>query len=554
MTSRFALLAGLAAPVLAVAFGGGCTGDDPALCGAECQTSPEGGTEGGAAGTFEIATGASVSLVQGETVQVDITVTRTAFDGPITIAASGLPEGVSAPSVVVLAGASTAKLTLAALATTKQATTPITIGASDADGKVRRDRPVSLLVRGAAGALDTTFGADGTSITDVGATGIAVQNVAVQSDGRVIAGGTADNDFVAARLDAAGKTDPAYGAAGSAIIDLKVGGTASVDIAAGIALAASGEAVLAGYRSNGADNTYGLARLTTSGKLDATFDTDGYATPAFPIANANNQLAFGVAVQPDGRAVMAGTVLQSGGGGTTEAVIARYKTNGAPDDTFGVAQSGFFYDHGGASTTNDACEAVTIAADGSIFAACSADDGGMHPVALKLTKVGLRDATFGPQNGFTPVPLIGATAHSIHALADGRALMTGDTADGKAFVVRFDAKGQLDSGFGPSGTVVVDLGKKISSVRTFLDATGRIVFAAGTATGVDDPHDLVVGRLTSDGKLDASFTKTGFVVVKLGAPSVVSNVRVAQAPDGRIVAATNLAAVPYKLAAIRVWQ
>jgi uncharacterized delta-60 repeat protein len=552
MTSRVALLAGLGFPYLALAFGGGCTGDDPALCGAECQASPDGGADGAAGAAFEIASRPSVALVQGESVEIEITVTRSAFDGPITLAVSGLPEGVSAPSVVVLAGASSAKLTLSSLASVKQGVSAIVVGASDADGKLRRDLPVSLLVRGAAGTLDTTFATAGKLVTDVGATGIGVRSVVVQGDGRVLVAGSSDNDFVAVRLDPAGTIDPTYGTAGSASVDLRNGGVASVDYAEGIALAPTGEALLAGYRTSAADSSYGLARLGLDGKLDARFDTDGYATPSFPLAGANNQLAFGVAMQPDGRAVLAATVLENGAA-ATKSVIARFKANGAPDDSFGIAASGFFYAHSNAAEPNDTCEAIAIGGDGAIVAACSADDGGAHPVALRLTKSGQADTTFGPQNGFSPVPLVGATAHSIHVLPDGRVLMTGDTADGKAFIVRFDAKGQLDSSFAPGGTVTIDVGTKITGVRSFLDASGRLVLAGATVAMVNDPHDLVVARVTSDGKLDATFAKTGFVVTKLGAVATAGNVRVTQAPDGRIVAVTNFEAAPPKLVALRLW-
>jgi uncharacterized delta-60 repeat protein len=484
-------------------------------------------------------------------VQVDIDITRSGFEGPITATASALPDGVSAAPLVINAGTTTAKLTLSALANAKQGTTAITLSTSDAEGKIRRDRPATLLVRGAAGALDTTFGTAGKVLTSIGVTGIGVRAATVQTDGRLLVGGTSDNDFVAVRLGVDGTTDTSYGGVGKVSVDLRKGGTASVDVAEGIALTPTGEAVLAGYRSNGVDSSYGLARITSAGKADPSFDDDGYATPSFPVADANNLLAFGTAVQSDGKIVMAGTVLQKGAA-TTEAVIARFKPNGAIDDTFGLGaapSSGFFDGHTTASP-NDACEAVTIAPDGKIVAACSADDGGQHPVALRLQANGQAD-TFGPQNGFSPVPLVGATAHAIHVLPDGRVLMTGETAEAQLFIVRFDKMGLPDTSFAPLGTIKLDIGAKIVGAHSVLDGSGRLVFAAATA---DAAHDLVVARVTSDGKLDTTFATTGFVVTKLGAPAVVANVRIAQAPDGRLLAVTNLAAPSGQLAAIRVWQ
>ena len=562
MRSRVALPTGAVLPFLAALatagagpFGAGCTGDDPVLCGAECQSADAGGGNDGNDGAgFDIATGSSITLVQGSSFQLDITITRSAFDGPITIATSGLPDGVDAPSVVVLAGATSAKLTFATAPTAKQGTTPIAIGASNVDGSIRRDKQASLLVRGPAGALDTTFGSGGKVLMDVGTNGIALRAAIVQTDARVLAAGGSDNDFVAVRLGIDGAVDTSYGIGGKVSVDLQNGGIASMDIVEGIALGPGGEAVLAGYRSNGADSSYGLARITSAGKLDTTFDLDGYSTPSFVKPGANNQLAFGIALDPLGNPIIAGTVLQNGSA-LTDAVVARFKAmNGAPDDAFGIGaptDPGFFYGHGIAAVTNDSCEAVTVAPDGKIVAACSSDDGGSHPVALRLEKNGQRDATFGPQNGFSPVPLPLATAHSIHVLPDGRVLMTGETADGKVFVVRFDTKGQLDSSFAPSGTITFDAGgAKLQGARSVLDGSGRLVFAAATALG---DHDLVVLRTTSDGKLDPSFASTGFVVRPLGAATSADNTRIAQAPDGRIVVVTNLASAAPKLAAIRLW-
>ncbi|MDB4933973.1 MAG: hypothetical protein JWP87_945 [Labilithrix sp.] len=533
------------------AFAAGCTGDDPAaLCGADCT--PEHGTAPQGEAGFEVATGSAVTLVQGGSVQVDLQITRAGFDGPITATASGLPDGVTALPLVIVAGATTGKLTLSALPNSKQGTTPITISASDAGGKIRRDKSASLLVRGPAATLDTTFGNAGKVLASVGVTGIGVRSAAVQADGRILVAGTSDNDFVVVRLGVDGASDTSYGGIGKVSVDLRKGGAASVDVAEAIALTKDGEAVLAGYRSNGGDSSYGIARVTAAGKADPSFDDDGYATPSFAVPDANNLLAFGVAVQTDGSIVLAGTVLEKGAA-TTEAVIARFKPQGALDDTFGIGaspSSGFFYGHT-SGAPNDACEAVTIAPDGRILAACSADDGGAHPVALRLQANGQADPAFGPQNGFSPVPLAGATAHAIHVLADRRVVMTGETADGQLFAVRFDSAGALDTSFAPGGVVKIALGTKIGGARSVVDASGRLVFAAAT---VDADRALVVARVTSDGKLDTSFGATGFVVTKLGAPAVVGNVRIAQAPDGRIVAVTNLDAAPAQLAAIRVWQ
>lgn len=552
MQSRFTLpLLGL--PLLALVALGACTGSDPEPCtSSSCQSvTPPG--DGGTPATsgFEITSAASVTLIQGASVDIDVTVSRSAFDGPITAGVSGLPAGVIPSPLVIAAGATTAKLTLSALATATQGVTPITLSASSADGAIHRERTASLLVRGPAGAADSTFGAAGKVLTGIGTTGIAVQSTVVQPDGRVLVGGQSDNDFVAVRLGEGGALDATFGTNGVVTVDLKTaGGMASIDTAGGMALAPSGQAVLGGYRANGGENTYGIVRLTTAGAPDPTFEGDGYATPSFVPAGANSEIAFGVAVQPDGRILLAGSVLRDPAL-PTEAIVARFKTNGSLDDTFGNGLTGFFYGHS-LATANDSCETVSVARDGKILAACSADDGGMHPVVMRLLANGQLDPTFGPRAGWSPIALIGSSAHDVHELADGRLLLTGETGDGRLFVVRLQSDGTLDSSFGPNGAVFVTLGPlgtKVLGGRSALDASEHLVFAGG----LGDNGDLVVARVDGAGKLDTTFASTGYVVTPAGAKAVAANARVAIAPDGRIVATTNLSAMPLELVAVRLW-
>jgi len=316
--------------------------------------------------------------------------------------------------------------------------------------------------------------------------------------------------------------------------------------------------VLAGYRTN-IESTYGIARITPAGKLDTTFDVDGYAAPAFPNPPGwlGDPQALAVAVQADNKPVLVGTILESGG--KNNAVVARFKTNGAPDDTFGNGQTGFFYApvfRGAtpAATTSDRCEAVAVTTDGKVIAAGTTETEGppiaTRMFALKLTAAGLPDTTFGV-NGFSQIPFPASTsAHSVHVLADGRVLLTGES-ETKIVIARLDAKGQLDTSFGGTGKVTLEVGANpISQPRSVLDASGRIVIAAGT--GAD--NDILVARMAPDGTLDTSFTATGYLVAKVGAKSATGNVRIALAPDGRIVVATNLDAAPNQLVVFRLWQ
>ena len=98
--------------------------------------------------------------------------------------------------------------------------------------------------------------------------------------------------------------------------------SAYYDPAFGVALQSNGKAVAAGY---GADNNnlatgynFALARYNTNGALDTTFSGDGRQMTDF---NSNGDNASAVAIQADGRIVVAG---HASNGSDFEIALARY--------------------------------------------------------------------------------------------------------------------------------------------------------------------------------------------------------------------------------------
>jgi hypothetical protein len=73
------------------------------------------------------------------------------------------------------------------------------------------------------------------------------------------------------------------------------------------------------------------AARAAPGDPDTGFDGDGKAATDFP--NAFNDSGLDVAVQEDGKAVVAGVVFRSGSG--HDFAVARYKADGSPDTAFG---------------------------------------------------------------------------------------------------------------------------------------------------------------------------------------------------------------------------
>jgi uncharacterized delta-60 repeat protein len=88
------------------------------------------------------------------------------------------------------------------------------------------------------------------------------------------------------------------------------------DIAFGVAIQSDGKIVAAG-RAGGSGGRFALVRYNPDGSLDATFSGDGKVTTNF---TAGDDVALGVAIQADGKIVAAG------GAGSTNArfALARY--------------------------------------------------------------------------------------------------------------------------------------------------------------------------------------------------------------------------------------
>ena len=178
------------------------------------------------------------------------------------------------------------------------------------------------------GALDTSFGGDGRVTMSLSPSGERVQDLAVRSDG-VLAAGYAESSllprFAIAKLLADGRKASAFGHNGVKMVNVAPG----ADLAFGLAVQADGKPVLAGYASGGGRADWGVVRLHAGGGLDWGFGGDGVVTTAFTPAY---EIAASVAMQPDGRILVVGRA--RGPGGTDDLAIVRYGTGGRLDRSF----------------------------------------------------------------------------------------------------------------------------------------------------------------------------------------------------------------------------
>ncbi|HMG76199.1 MAG TPA: DUF4214 domain-containing protein [Pyrinomonadaceae bacterium] len=220
------------------------------------------------------------------------------------------------------------------------------------------------------GTLDTTFGTGGKLITNINGTRDFANALAIQSDGKILAGGSTLDSitsfviFALARYNADGSLDTTFGSGGKVTTQV-VFGDGEDDEIFGLAIQPDGR-ILAAGRANFAQD-FGMVRYQTNGSVDTSFGTSGVVTTDF---NGHIDRATGIALQVDGKIVLAGAANLTTGS-TGDFGLARYNPSGALDSTFGAGGK-VITDFGG---NVDIARGVVIQSDNRIVAAGSTING-----------------------------------------------------------------------------------------------------------------------------------------------------------------------------------
>ena len=168
------------------------------------------------------------------------------------------------------------------------------------------------------------------AFTTVAAAAIDAADRVVIVGSQLIAQG--DFDMRVMRLLANGSLDPTFANGDVQSIVLDNGGS-NADIAHAVAIDAQGRVVVAGETEREAfmDTDFAVVRLRTNGTLDPTFGIDGEVDIPFDLRDQNpTDAASAVAVGADGRIVVAGTA-RDFDFGTMRLAIARLNEDGSYD-------------------------------------------------------------------------------------------------------------------------------------------------------------------------------------------------------------------------------
>ncbi|HUU14189.1 MAG TPA: hypothetical protein VM182_10830 [Terriglobia bacterium] len=163
------------------------------------------------------------------------------------------------------------------------------------------------------GALDPTFGSGGRLLTDFGNTTDRLEGLALDAAGYIVAAGWSGasnnppaRNFALARYTPDGQLDTTFGSGGKTTTDF----VGNLDVALAVAIQPDGQIVAAGTTViYGMGEYFALARYNPDGSLDTSFDS-GTGKNGVVITTSfggNDDVAYGLALQPDGKIVALGS-------------------------------------------------------------------------------------------------------------------------------------------------------------------------------------------------------------------------------------------------------
>ncbi|MCC2974589.1 hypothetical protein [Massilia sp. IC2-476] len=392
---------------------------------------------------------------------------------------------------------------------------------NDKDGDGQRDGlPASdpanelTLARGIALVANTApsfAGAPaGVAIEGVGAhyiqTGATVlANGKLLSMRQLVQGDGSPSQTILARHNADGSVDTSFGG-GTGRVVLPTSGV--VSNVAPVELA--GGKVMLAISTPGSNFDFRVMRVNADGSLDASFGDGGSTTVNI---HSGSDLPTEILVQPDGKVVVAGW------GNASVApffmVATRLNTDGSLDTSFGTGgklQYGF---------ANVASTMASMALQGDkllVSGYVGGADGTLDAAVLRFNSNGSLDTSFGDNGVFLRAIGIGTdNARSMVVLPDGKILLGGTMRspanDVDGFLLRLNANGSIDTGFGSGGVVKAHLtdGHDVFA-HIAVQPDGKII-AYGTVGATQSSAgvggELMVMRYLANGQLDTSFGTNG---------------------------------------------
>ena len=271
-----------------------------------------------------------------------------------------------------------------------------------------------------------------------------------------------------------------------------------------------------------------------SGDLDNTFGNGGKVVTDF--AGTNDE-AHVIAIQPDGKIILAGRAETMPSSLFTSIALVRYMPNGNLDSSFGNSGK-VTTDFGGFGFVVD----MALQHDGKILVV-----GNTSPISrsqspqsfiFRYNTDGSLDGDFGSVGRVTVNELVRGDALALQS--DNKIVIAGSGSVANDFsVARYNPDGSLDTSFGRNGSTTTHLGPSDTLTDIILQPDGKIVAVGSSRTarlGFSGTSILALARYNPDGGLDTNFGSAGKIIAsELGSPTEA--LAVILQGDGKIVVA-----------------
>jgi uncharacterized delta-60 repeat protein len=389
----------------------------------------------------------------------------------------------------------------------------------------------------ADGTLDPGFGESGKVMTEIGRNSDSANSVALQRDGKIVVVGymffPGNNDFAVARYNANGALDTTFNGTGKAAADFS-----KLDYGRSVAVQSDGKVVVAGDAANGESRTFAVARFNANGTPDISFNKTGKLTTDFGGGNAE---ARGVAVQSDGKIVVAGVASVDG---TEKFALVRYNPDGTLDTSFGG--SGKILTLVGMSGSN--ATSMALQSDGKIVVAGYAINNsgrGRDFAIVRYDADGNLDTSFnGSGKVTTAVSDDDGHCEAVAVEKDGKIVAAGWASNGEDnnfAVVRLTTDGKLDSTFNNTGKTTTavgsneleDQGKTPTKTKTALSMA--TINDPDGYTNVRDRDNKVIAKVKAGERFIAeqptTESKQWQVYLKSGIEGLMDRSRIRLLPD-----------------------
>jgi uncharacterized delta-60 repeat protein len=297
------------------------------------------------------------------------------------------------------------------------------------------------------------------------------------------------------------------------------------DNAWSMAIQPDGKIVVGGitYISGGVISDFALVRYNTNGTLDNTFGNNGIViTDVF-----DKDYAYSLKIQLDGKILLAGYIINK------DFAIVRYNTNGTLDNTFG--NGGILISD--LPGTNGYSRSVALQTDGKIVLAGSIQNFSYPDiVVIRYNTDGSFDNSFG--NGGIQTTDIAGDEDIVFTLGlqtDGKIIVSGTSkigATNPVTVLRYNTDGNLDNTFGNGGIQTTAIGSNSSARSIALQSDGKIVVGAQINTITGD-RDFGLIRYNTNGTLDNSFGNGGITLTNNDSLDYCNTVAILS--DGKIL-------------------